>query len=31
VHFKKCFSLGHVTPHCWSHWWIFMGVICSFA
>lgn len=24
------FSFGHVTPHCWSHWWIFMGVFCSF-
>ncbi len=29
VHCKKPFSLGHVTPHCWSHWWIFMGVIFS--
>lgn len=24
------FSPGHVTPHCGSHWWIFMGVFCSF-
>lgn len=27
---KAIFPLGHVTPHCWSHWWIFMGVFCSF-
>lgn len=25
----KPFFPGHVTPHCWSHWWIFMGVFCS--
>lgn len=24
------FSFDHMTPHCWSHWWIFMGVFCSF-
>lgn len=27
---KAIFPLCHVTPHCWSHWWIFMGVFCSF-
>lgn len=28
---RYVFPLGHVTPHCWSHWWIFMGVISSFT
>lgn len=27
---KSHFSLGHVTPHCWSHLWIFMGVFSGF-
>ena len=30
LNLKPFFPSGHVTPHCWSHWWIFMGVFCSF-